>query len=114
MWRLQKERPGGKVSLSQGTSKTEGRDDRALAGNLAGEVLRNGNIERSRTSREQGAGDILVDHPYDLAGAIIKRSQNVRDVDDISGFVDELTTKRRIGGGTDSLVIDCDDRTSGS
>src|SRR6185437_15939447 len=104
MRRPRKERLERSAFLSRGTSETERRDYRALAGHFAGEILGNGNIERSRIPGEQGASDIFVDDPYDLAGAIVKRSQNMRDVDDVSGFVDELTAKRRIWSGIDPLV----------
>ena len=112
--RPRKERLERKVFLSRGTPETERRDYRALAGHFAGEILRNGNIKRSRIPGEQCTGDILVDDPYDLAGAIVKRSQNMRDVDDLSGLIDELAAQRRIRGGIDPLVIDCDNRTRGS
>src|SRR5690242_13995086 len=72
---------------------------RALAADVASQVLGNADVELRRRLRQQGPINIFVGYPHNLARFVVERAQYVRHVDHLPALVEQLAGQRGVGRG---------------
>src|SRR3954454_4850972 len=82
----------------------------AITSHFAGYVGWKRDREWNGSLRQECAIRILIGNPDNLTAVVIKRTNHMRNIDDLAALVDQLSGERRLRNRIEFLTFNPDDR----